>query len=440
MLIYYSDIGKRELHPMDHPQFRESLTAAAKALSARITRLTLVHLIAAAVVTALGLGCDSKQGAPRGTLPSPGSRIVVIGPPAGDPAWPAIRGGARRGGRETPNVVVETAVPEDATDTAYRRLIEQVLSKPAVAVCLYVPPSAEGQNDADPDAEARPAGGEGSERAADDAVEPRPSNDDGNARPANDDGNARPASAGAADSAATRTAAASQPAAADPFVALARDIQRRGALLITMGRDLAPGVAFGHVAVDWPAGAELLGRRLKAIAPDKSSYVLLHQRGISPLGSACYDRFNLTATRELMTRLTERAAGGAAGRQREQIRDMLGEFPAAGLVVTLAPDVWLADGAPRLPPQNAIATLSAVPPLWSKLASGEAAALVGPLDGQIGAAAVELAWQGLTGSERAGVRRLVPCELATPETRIEFERRYAEAAGVSSAELKSAGG
>ncbi len=409
MLIYYSDIGKRELQPMIESQSRQPSKADLSKPAGRAALRFAPYLVLPALVALGTSGCDRNSAVPRGAVPPPGSRIVVIGPPAGDPAWPAIRGGARRCGEQTPNLVVETVVPEAATAAAYQRLIEQVLSRPPVAVCLYVPPSP-------------PAG-----------------DDDERSRTARRDANAdRAQNESAASQPAASQPVASQPAAA-AFAALARDIQTRGVLLVTMGEELPPGVAFGHVGVDWPGGAELLGRRLKAIAPDRSSYVLLHKRGVSALGTECYDRFNLTASRELMTRLTDRIAAGQGSRQREQIRAMLSEFPAAGLVVTLTPEPWLEGEAERLPPENAIATLSAVPPLWGKLSSGEAAALVGPLDGEVGFAAVELAWQGLMGAEPAGRRRLIPCELVTPDARLEFERRYAEAAGRSARELKGGG-
>jgi hypothetical protein len=133
-----------------------------------------------------------------------------------------------------------------------------------------------------------------------------------------------------------------------------------------------------------------------------------------------------------MTRLTEREADHGPPRQREQLREMLAQFSSAGLVITLTAEPWFDIPPERwLDPRNSFATLSAAPRLWPRLASGEAAALVGPLDGDVGYGAVELAWLGLTGAERAGTRPMVPCELVTPQTRTEFARRYAESAGAS---------
>ena len=80
-------------------------------------------------------------------------------------------------------------------------------------------------------------------------------------------------------------------------------------------------------------------------------------------------------------------------------------------------------------------TLSSAPPLWARLRKGEAAALAGPLHGEIGYTAAARVWAGLTAAEPFGRIDLVPCELITPETLDDFAGRYAESAGVPLEEL-----
>jgi hypothetical protein len=69
------------------------------------------------------------------------------------------------------------------------------------------------------------------------------------------------------------------------------------------------------------------------------------------------------------------------------------------------------------------------------LLAGEAAALVGPLDGEIGAAAVELAITGLMQVSDTPRLRTISCELVTAATLPDFAQRYAQAAGLDPAAL-----
>ncbi len=117
---------------------------------------------------------------------------------------------------------------------------------------------------------------------------------------------------------------------------------------------------------------------------------------------------------------------------------LLERFPNAGLVVSLDPALWLTPQAGwerdlrQVSGDFRFATLSAAPSLWSRLGTperpGEAAALVGPLDGEIGYAAVEMAAQLLLGASQIVRERAVPCELVTADNLADFARRYAAAA------------
>ena len=105
-------------------------------------------------------------------------------------------------------------------------------------------------------------------------------------------------------------------------------------------------------------------------------------------------------------------------------------------VLPYSPEAWLARSPETLLNQeNRFATLGAFPELWPHLRSGRALALAGPLDGEIGFAALELVSAALTGSREFGTERFIMPELVTPETLADFARRYAAAAGLDPAEL-----
>jgi ABC-type sugar transport system substrate-binding protein len=208
-------------------------------------------------------------------------------------------------------------------------------------------------------------------------------------------------------------------------------------IVVTMGVDTkVPGV-FGHVHLDMPAGAELLAEHLSEIAAGKRSYVLLHYYGTTPTGTRCYERFmRRMRAQPGLTLLEERNAGEAEQPPAELVRAMFARFRHAGLAVTLDPGPWLsASPAELLGGEARFATLGAPRALWPYLRSGEAAALVGSLDGEIGSLAVELALAGITERFTPGQVRIVDSELVTPENLDGFARRYAAAAGFELSEL-----
>jgi len=217
----------------------------------------------------------------------------------------------------------------------------------------------------------------------------------------------------------------------------ARQITKAGVHLITMGADSGISGAFGQVHVDYARGAELLGKHLTEIAGGKRSYFLLHTHGASPIDTHCYERFMQHARGRVdMTLLKECNAAEAKRPTGELIAEMFARFPNAGLMVTLDPGPWLSTPPAQLLGSNArFATLGAAPVLWQYLQSGEATALVGPLDGEIGRLAAEMALMAITESEPAGLVRIARHELVTRDTLDDFANRYAEAAGLDLKEL-----
>lgn len=211
----------------------------------------------------------------------------------------------------------------------------------------------------------------------------------------------------------------------------AEEILRSGTILVTIGYESIDGT-FGHVQVDLTGGAELMGKRLTEIAGGKRSYLLVHRSGANPTATHCYERFMREARQRYgMKLLQEQNAAEAEQPPEELLRAMFARFRHAGLAVTLDPFPWLFTAPGELLGREAkFTTLCAAPALWPALRSGEAAALVGPLDGRIGALAAEMALIAITETSEAGLVRLVECELVTPETLDDFAKRYAKAAGL----------
>jgi ABC-type sugar transport system substrate-binding protein len=216
-----------------------------------------------------------------------------------------------------------------------------------------------------------------------------------------------------------------------------REITSAGVILVTMGDRIDDVGAHGQVVVDWVGGAELLGRHLKDVAGGKRSYLLVHSHRAGSTNTRCYERF-MHAARNVpgITLLEERNVTETKKPADELLVEMFARFRHAGLAVTLDPTPWLSKPPTQLLGNDArFATLGAVPALWPYLRSGEASALVGPLDGDIGALAVELAISAITESRDAGVTRTVDCELVTPERISDFANRYAAAAGLDRRDL-----
>lgn len=311
-------------------------------------------------------GCNrSSDALGRPTLEE-GTLIAVIGPSEGHPQWPGIRGGAQRFLSGVPTLRGQFETPRESTDLSLRAAVRRVLEHRPRAVCLYV---------ADPE-----------------------------------------------------------------LAATSIDlIAAEKVLLVTMGQRCPDARIYGHVGVSLPEAAGCLGENLARIAAGRRSYLLLHERGLSAEATECHRRFVAGAQRHYgITALQQENAAEGDRSPADLVEELLGRFPHAGLVVTLSPDVWLAARAGwdrRLRQLNRdfrFATLAAPPRLWQQLGTpaepGDAAALVGPLDGEIGYAAVHMAVQALVGTEAPLTYRTIECELVTAENLADFARRYAAAA------------
>ena len=345
-------------------------------VSADSAGLFLIYLLFVTVVT----GCETKpRSLKSGRQLPPGAMIAVIGPSQIHPNWKGIRGGAQRYADQGGFLDCLTVAPTDEEPAALLNLVDGVITKKPVAICLCVE---------------------------------RPDS-------------ARPA---------------------------AKRIIDNGILLVTIGRRIEGVSAFGHVAVGWPEAAEILGRSLTVLLPEtvnrfgrkrsERSYILLHEDSRDELTSLCYTRFSVVTRNVPRLALLEESNAAQSDRPpNELIQEMLKHFPSAELIVTLNPDVWLSlqphyNLPTRTNPNGEseftthFASLGAPPRMWPRLRSREAKALVGPLDGEIGYTALELAVEGVMLNPDVLTRRVITCELVTPETLGDFARRYALAANL----------
>lgn len=214
--------------------------------------------------------------------------------------------------------------------------------------------------------------------------------------------------------------------------AIAGRLQRYDGLLVAIGAKPAGREPFALVAADWCQGAELLAEAVNTSLEqlNRRSYILLHADGRGELETNIFRRFHSAMARFTRVTLLDQAAIGAAIPPRsptEQITEMLTRFRHAGVVVTLDPSPWTGPALFRLEEPHHFATLGASPTLWPRLRSGEAVALVGPCDGDLGRIAVERAVRGLTGDNAARGSILVPCELVTAESLDAFRDRFERA-------------
>ena len=324
------------------------------------------------LVIVLLAGCERDPGQTRAKqLAKRGIHIQFIGPSEGDPSWPGIVGGARRYAAAIPTVqVASTLVPHEPLADARKALAGALQSRPA-AVCLHIAPA--------------------------DVAEPTALN------------------------------------------AKLDQIHRSGALIVTIGHPYPDERVFGHVCVNLPESAEFLGNHLRQVARERRSYVLCHERGASETATNCYLRFKSAASQQSdLSLLLEQNTFDPPRDTANVFEETLALFPHAGLVVTLNPTVWLegqADLVKRLRQRNKefqFVTLSTAPSLWAELGTpsepGSAAALVGPIDGDLGYAAAEMAVQTLMSQDKPSKLRWIDAEIVTAKTLPDFARRYSTAA------------
>ncbi|MFO0838110.1 MAG: substrate-binding domain-containing protein [Phycisphaerae bacterium] len=212
---------------------------------------------------------------------------------------------------------------------------------------------------------------------------------------------------------------------------LAERAAEESVLLVTVGARLNGVRPFAHVEPDLPALAERLAERLPDIAGEQRTYALIHDRGANEMATRCHDHFMRVA--RLKTSLVQLAECNAFESNRiadDVIAEFCGRFRHLGLIVLLGatdtPRAASAIGAG----QTRLVVLSATPDHWGLLESGKAAALAGPLDGELGYTLARVTAEGLNGDVRPGRTHPVPCEIVTPAELPGFEQRYAEAAGM----------
>jgi ABC-type sugar transport system substrate-binding protein len=223
-------------------------------------------------------------------------------------------------------------------------------------------------------------------------------------------------------------------------------IAEKHVVLVTLGTQCDAAGVYGHVDVARAAAAELIGSNLKQLAGDKRSYLLLHDAGRDDRARSAFRRFCSAVEQQRdLAELQAQDASTTRLPEREIVREMLGTFRHAGLIVTLEPGVWI--DAPlgwraALRAENAAfryVTTSAVPALWADLgtpaAPGIAAGLAGTIDGDLGYIAIRMVTEALASPEGGARYRVVAPELVTPETLPDFARRYAESAGLDVDEL-----
>ena len=214
-------------------------------------------------------------------------------------------------------------------------------------------------------------------------------------------------------------------------------LRRAGVMIVAAGSVPDAHTDLPAAIIDYGAAGATLAGRLPEIAAGRQSYVLLHQRGRDSVATSAHDEFmGLARLQSVVHLLTDRNASTEPSPPHALVRDMLSEYRHAGLVISLGPDNWWGV-EPRfeLPDGCRFATLSAAPVLWARLRDGEAAALVGALDGDVGRAAVERLAALLMAEPVPSAPRVIPCELVTGDTLTDFAERYAAAAGLPLADL-----
>jgi hypothetical protein len=364
--------------------------------------LTLALLLLLCGGAFIGCGTDPDHTVPGRTLPAD-TLIALIGPSVADANSAGICGGAQRYAATYPNVRCLTVTPPDAELGSLAAAVDEALASKPLAICLYV-------KNAPVDGEV-----DGGQKASGERKAASDENAEGKQSPSLDE--------------------------------VIERIRRRSIVLVTIGPRLKDAAIYGQVEVALPEAAETLAKNLKSLLPPafnsfgyerrERSYALFHANGRDRCASDTYTRFVANLGNRTELALLEETNTWLSERTPQQlISDTIGRFPSVELIVTLDPEPWLLLRPRfRLPAGNHFATLGAAPRLWPRLQSGEAVALVGPLDGEIGYAAMELAAQGLMTIPDAPTRRVIHCELVTKANLDDFARRYAAAANLELRDL-----
>lgn len=202
-----------------------------------------------------------------------------------------------------------------------------------------------------------------------------------------------------------------------------------GVPLITIGLPVNALGVYGHVDADLTGAAEILGKSASKIAGDRT-FVLLHESGRSPIASRLYEQFKLGLRASPTARLLDERNSGVDVRSPvDLIHDMTNRYKSVSLVFSLTAAPWLDPASAKELEGLQFVTLPASQQMWPWLESGQALALVGPIDGDIGRHAVDICYRAIVDPTATGVQRAVVSELVTKEMLADFKRRYLEAIG-----------
>jgi hypothetical protein len=200
-----------------------------------------------------------------------------------------------------------------------------------------------------------------------------------------------------------------------------------------------------QLIVDYTDAVDTLAEDLPNLAPETTSYVLIHQAAANARSAQLLKRFRQAAPQQVVSgqnprfvRLADYDRSEWPGPVQELLASILDEYPHVSLIITLDPELWLADLPPvQLPPGKRFITLGSAMPLWERLRQGEALALCGPIHGEIGRVFVAMASDAAAPRESPPRRRFVDCETITAANLDAFTARYVEAAGLRGHDLDS---
>lgn len=224
----------------------------------------------------------------------------------------------------------------------------------------------------------------------------------------------------------------------------ARTVIEAHVSVVTVGDRTDVLGVFAHVQEDTAGACDLLGRNLSIIAGDWKSYLLVHCRGSGRSGAYHYERY-MSKARDfrgiaLLREIDACEQSAQTVNPVDSIQAAIEMFPNVGFIVLLDAVVWQPGVLESLLQRKTrIVMCGTAPPLWPYLKSGDALALAGVNDGELGSAAAELAVAALTESRKPGTYKVVDSVLVTAATLPDFMQSYTAASGLQpeDADVKS---
>lgn len=190
----------------------------------------------------------------------------------------------------------------------------------------------------------------------------------------------------------------------------------------------------GHVFIDLADAAEKLAGALDDVAGDARSFGLVSSECRGGWHARAAKRFLAETRLHTQLRCLDRQECCESPMMaRGLIDNIMRQYPAVPLLVTLEPSAWLEQPARPLPDGIRWATIGTMPELWPALVEGQAVALAGPVYPEISAAAVQAASDWLLSGRRAPAGRVFSSELVTRSNLESFRQRFDVAAGMRGA-------